>query len=184
MFVEERDPNSNIFLSRVWLLSLAQANAWNNRDPKKNLKVDFLLERLSSGRSTKKMTLIVAELWLKAKLPPCQSKTSLLRNKLRLSFSSGPSVPMLVAVASFSSQFLVLLSSLKLNEWHRHFLTHTWKHSFQIKTFKASKTYPARDKLCLASVLRDKDFFSRHSIVQCLFEDERAKNSKRFKSNK
>ena len=89
-----------------------------------------------------------------------------------------------VAVASFSSQFLVLLSSLKLNEWHRHLLRHTWKHSFQIETFKASKTYPARDTLCLASVLRDKDFFSHHSFVQWLFEDETAKNSRRFKSNK
>ena len=77
-----------------------------------------------------------------------------------------------VAVVSFSSQFLVLLSSLKLNECHRHFLTHTRKHSFQIETFKASKTW-ARDKLFLASVLRDKDFFSHHSFVQWPFEDER-----------
>ena len=42
-------------------------------------------------------------------------------------------------VASFSSQFSVLLISLKLNERHWHFFKHMLKHSFQTEKLKVSK---------------------------------------------
>ena len=73
--------------------------------------------------------------------------------------------------ASFSSQFLVCLAPLKLNERHWHLLKHISAHSFQIETFKVSKTYPSRKEFCLVSVVIEMNIFSHVPLVHWLLAE-------------
>ena len=75
-----------------------------------------------------------------------------------------------LVLASFSTQFSVVLTSLKLNERHWQFCKHLLKHSLQSQMkLKVSKTFPTRAKFFLVvSVARLKDIFSQMPFVQWL----------------